>query len=72
MLECADEYGMNMICADDLAPSELREFAQLVEEIGAMLSANDEGLAEYLNDVHSLIISDTRYIQPEGGGALAE
>ena len=37
-----------------------------------MLSANDEGLAEYLNDVHSLIISDTRYIQPEGGGALAE
>lgn len=41
-LESVDEYGMNMICADELAPTELREFGQLVEEIGAVLSASGD------------------------------
>jgi len=61
LLESVDEYGMNIICADELDPTELREFAQLVEEIGSMASADDTGLVQYLSSVHSLIISDGRY-----------
>lgn len=63
LLQSVDEYGMNMICADELGPTELREFDQLIEEIGAMIPAHGKGLAEYLNDVHSLIISEDRYTQ---------
>jgi hypothetical protein len=67
LLESVDELGMNMICVDELDSAELGEFDRLVKEIGYSLPGDGAGLAEYLDDVHSLIILDNRFIVPDGG-----
>jgi hypothetical protein len=51
VLSTVDEYGMNMLRADELSAQELLEFATLMKQIGAVLEEQEVGLKAFLDEL---------------------
>jgi len=60
LLETVDEFGMNMICADELDAAEFANFAHLMREVSDSLSVEDTGVADFLELVCTSINADER------------
>lgn len=60
LLETVDEFGMNMICADELDATEFTNFAHLMREVRAAVGDEDKGLADFLEFVCASINADAR------------
>lgn len=61
LLQSADEFGMDMICADELGPAEFKEFHRLLVNIRAELPAG-QGLVGFIDRVCQLVEEDGRCI----------
>lgn len=60
LLETVDEFGMNMICADELDAAEFTDFAHLMREVCAVLRDEDKGVVDFLELVCASINADSR------------
>ena len=60
LLVTVDEFGMNMICADELTPAEFKNFAQLMRAICIVLADEENGVVNLLEMVCSVINEDER------------
>lgn len=60
LLKTVDQFGMNMICADDLDSAEFTNFAQSMREVCAVLGEEDAGLSDFLASVNASIRVDDR------------
>ena len=59
LLQSTDEFGMDMICADELGPAEFHEFLGLLVDIRAELP-DEQGLAGFIDKVCQMAREDTR------------
>jgi hypothetical protein len=60
LLETVDEFGMNMICADELDAAEFADFKRMMTEVRAALGNEEIGLANFLELVCRGINADER------------
>lgn len=63
LVETIDQFGVNMICADELCAAEFRKFAQLMREVRVAVGDQDKGMADFLELVCSRIDEDERIVQ---------
>lgn len=59
LLQSTDEFGMDMICADELGPADFQEFFRLLTDIRAELPSN-QGLAGFIDKVCVMAQEDAR------------
>lgn len=59
LLQSTDEFGMDMICADELGSAEFKEFYGLLVDIRAELP-NEQGLAGFIDKVCLMAQEDER------------
>lgn len=62
LLETVDEFGINMICADDFDSIEFKDFAALMRMIGSAFSDEDKELLAFIDDVYVCINRDERLL----------
>ncbi|MBI5335347.1 MAG: hypothetical protein HZB72_12300 [Burkholderiales bacterium] len=60
LLQSTDEFGMDMICADELNAMEFMDFYQLFGEIRDDLS-NSPGLVGFIDQVREIALTDERF-----------
>lgn len=60
LLQSTDEFGMDMLCADELSAMEFKEFYDLFGDIRDELS-NSPGLIDFINQVRELALKDKRF-----------
>ncbi|HEX8615132.1 MAG TPA: hypothetical protein VF800_27945 [Telluria sp.] len=61
LLETVDDFGMNMICADDLNSIEFQNFACLIREVCSTFNGEDKELHTFLEAVYTCIEQDERF-----------
>lgn len=66
LLVTVDEYGLNMICADQLDAAGLASFAAVLETLRH--NVDDDGIKGFLADLTTLIGRDER-LRPRASGA---
>ena len=60
LLQSKDEFGMDMICADELSSVEFGDFYALLGDIRAELS-DSPGLIDFIDQVRELAQADKRF-----------
>lgn len=63
LLETVDDFGMNMICADDLNSRDFADFGYLMGEVAADLGEKDKDLRAFLQTISNCIEQDERYAE---------
>lgn len=64
VLRSVDEFGMDMICADEFNAKELVAFHRLLKDIGSGF-LNSPGLLNFLNQVIVMVEEDDRFKNEE-------
>jgi len=59
LLESIDDFGMNMISADELSASDFADFHRLMKDVGADFES-DHGLTIFFNNLLRIIEADER------------
>ncbi|MGM9517007.1 hypothetical protein ACS5PK_22365 [Roseateles sp. DB2] len=60
LLQSMDEFGMDMICADELNSAEFMDFFGLLDDVRAELN-DSPGLIGFINQVRTLAQEDERF-----------
>lgn len=60
VLQSMDEFGMDMICADELGSEELIEFHRLLADVRSDL-VGENGLVDFLEKICEAIQEDERF-----------
>jgi hypothetical protein len=60
LLQSVDEFGMDMICADELNSIEFKEFYDFLDDIREEL-ADSPGVVDFINQVRLAVQSDIRF-----------
>lgn len=60
VLQSMDEFGMDMICADELGAEELIEFHRLLADVRSDL-VGENGLVDFLEKICEAIQEDERF-----------
>ena len=60
LLQSKDEFGMDMICADELNHADFMGFCRLLDDIRAELS-DSPGLINFIDQVRELAQADERF-----------
>lgn len=60
LIETVDEFGMNMICADELSSTEFREFFELMRKVAFSLGNEENGLGGFIRALLSSMQADER------------
>lgn len=63
LLETVDDFGMNMICADELDPAGFAEFATVLSKLQRDIHAEESGFKDFLENLCSRIAQDERLRQ---------
>lgn len=64
LLETIDNFGMNMICADELDAADFSQFAGVLEKLQDNNQSDESDFNRFLTDLRSLIARDKRLLQP--------
>jgi hypothetical protein len=67
LLETVDEFGMNMICADELTAAEFADFASVLKKLQSDSQPDESGFKRFLTDLCNLIAQDKRMRQLADG-----
>lgn len=62
LLQSIDEFGMDMICADELGPMEFMDFYSLLGAIRTEIT-NSPGLVNFIDQVRNLAQTDERFLR---------
>lgn len=66
LLETVDDFGMNMLCADELNATDLADFAGILQKLQENSQSDETGFYRFLADLRSLIAQDERLRQDVG------
>jgi hypothetical protein len=64
LLETVDDFGMNMICADELDPAAFAEFATVLRKLQRQSNSDESGFNDFLESLCNRIAQDERLRQP--------
>ena len=67
LLETVDDFGMNMICADELDPADLADFLGVMRRLQDNTKADESGFNRFVADLCMLIAQDKRLRQHREG-----
>jgi hypothetical protein len=71
LLESVDDFGMNMICADELDAADLADFVEILRKLQANTRSDESGFHRFVADLSNLIAQDERLRQsPDGHGNI--
>jgi len=63
LLQTVDEFGMDMLCADDLSAKDFAEFGRLLKQVRMTLGGEEVGLKEFLDIVCAHVDADARIVR---------
>lgn len=64
LLETVDDFGMHMICADELDAVDLANFAAILRKLQLNKNSDEVGFNNLLEDLCNRIAQDERLRQP--------
>lgn len=64
LLETVEDFGMNMICADELDAADLSNFAAILRKLQHESISDESGFNAFLEDLCNRIAKDERLRQP--------
>jgi hypothetical protein len=67
LLETVDDFGMNMICADELNAADLADFLKVLMRLQDNTRLDESGFNRFVTDLCILVAQDVRLRQPTNG-----